>query len=193
MKKLTVFTALLLSLCFAAAGCGGNKAAKVDRSNMPAPLAGAPEWVLSPESAGKLCAVGSARQGSGGMQFQRTEALASGRDELARIISVDVKNLFKNFQEATGVGDAETFDRVATNVSKQVTSQVLSGSRQKEIWMAPDNVLYVLVTLDSTGVKEAVKEAARTSLGNEQSLHQKLEAKKAHEELDREIEKTFGN
>ncbi len=191
MRKILSF-ALIAALALGLAACGDKKPEKVDRTNFTPALAGAPEWVLNPSASCKLCAVGSARSGAGGLQFQRTEALASGRDELARMISVNVKNMFKNFQEATGTGDAETFDRVATNVSKQVTNQVLSGSRQRDIWMGNDNILYVLVDLDPTGVKEAVKEAARTSLGNEQALHQKLQAKKAQEELDREIEKSFG-
>ena len=174
-------------------GCGGNKqVSSIDRDNLPRSLEGAPEWVFQPEVEGKLAAVGSAPQSAGGLQFQRTEAMASARDELARMVSLTVRNMFKNFQEATGLGDAETFDRVSTNVSKQVSKQTLIGSQQEDIWVASDGTMYLLAVLDPASVGEAVKEAARTSMNSAQALHQQMKAAEAFDDLDDEIEKAFG-
>jgi len=154
-----------------------------------------PAWVLDPSMEGGLSAVGSAKMSKAGMQFTRTEALANARDELARQMSVKVKNMLKNFTEATGVGDDETIDRVSTQVSKQLSKQVLAGSKQKKMWKSRDNELFVLVVLDpASAIKAAneVREAVKTSYKNEQALWQKFQAQKAQEELNKEMEKEFG-
>jgi len=154
-----------------------------------------PAWVLDPSMEGGLSAVGSAKMSKAGMQFTRTEALANARDELARQMSVKVKNMVKNFTEVTGVGDDETVDRVSSQVSKQLSSQVLAGSKQKKMWKSKDGELFVLVVLDpEAAIKavNAVREAVKTSYKNEKALWQKFQAKKAQEELNAEIEKEFG-
>ncbi len=154
-------------------------------------LDGAPKWVLDPASAGGLSAVGSAAKSPGGIQFQRNEAMASGRDELARMLSLKVKNSFQNFSEQTGVGDSQTFDKVTRDVSQQLAKQTLNGSKQKDLWLAQDGTMYILVALDPKSVADVTKQMAITSLGNDQALFQKAEAKKAIEELKADIDKEF--
>ncbi len=160
---------------------------------MQGEFANAPAWVLSPEMEGGLAAAGSAKMSKAGMSFTRTAAMANGRDELARMMNVKVKNMVKNFTQATGIGDDETVERVASNVSKQVTKQVLSGSRMKNSWISPSNEFYVFIVLDPTAAAEAVKQSVQTSYKNEKALWQQFQAKKAQEELDAEIEKEFGD
>jgi hypothetical protein len=174
-------------------GCSGKQVSSVDRDNLPANLAEAPDWVFQPQVKGKLAAVGSAPKSSGGMQFQRNEAMASARDELARMVSVNVRNMFQSFQEATGIGDAETFDRVSTNVSKQVTNQTLVGSRQDDIWVDPEGTMYLLAVLDPKTVGAAVKEAARVSMDSAEALYQQMKAKEAFDDLDEQIDRVFGD
>jgi ABC-type sulfate transport system substrate-binding protein len=84
---------------------------------------------------GGLTGLGAAKIGAAGLQFARTEAIANARDEMARTLSIKVKNMFKNFTQVTGVGDAETVDKVSANVSKQVANQTLEGSRAKNVWL----------------------------------------------------------
>ncbi len=165
---------------------------KIQNSQWANELKDAPSWVLNPEVEGGLAAVGSAKIGKAGLQFARTEALANARDELARQISVKVKNMVKNFTQVTGIGNEETVDKVSVQVSKQVTSQVLQGSRQKDMWISPSGTLYVLVVVDPEMIKKVVKEQTLTSLRNEKALWQQFQAKKAYEELEKEIQKEFG-
>ena len=197
MKKLfTLAIALSTPLFFVS--CGEKKPAKpeqpakVQNQQWANEFANAPRWVLNPEMEGGLAAVGSAKIGKAGIQFARTEALANARDELARQLQVKVKNMVKNFTQQIGVGDEQTVDKVSVQVSKQVTSTVLQGSKQKDMWISPSGELYVLVVLDPAAVKQAVKESTLSSLKNERALWQKFQAKKAYEELDKEIEKEFG-
>lgn len=189
MKTKIVSLALSAALAATFTACGGKPAPEA-QSAEAAGLAGAPMWVLDPTVEGGIAAVGSAQKSPGGLQFQKTEALANARDELARILSVKVNNMVKNFSQATGVGDAQTFEKVAQQVSKQVASQTLSGSKQKAIWINPaTGELFVHVVLDPQSVKDAAKDSVMTSLKNEQALWQQFQAKKADDALDAEVDK----
>ncbi len=72
-----------------------------------------------------------------------------------------------------------------------MAKQTLSGSRQKDTWISPNNNYFVLVVLDPAAAGEAVKESMKTSFKNEKALWQQFQAKKAQDELDAEIEKEF--
>ena len=191
MRKTILVAAIFLAGAAGFSGCGSTPN-ETGVQNY-GPLAGAPAWVLSPEVDGALAAVGSARIGGAGMNFARTEALAVARDELARQMSVKVNNMVKNFTETTGIGDAETVDKVATQVSKQVASETLVGSKQTETWISPEKELYLLVVLDADTAQEAVKNATATSFKNDQALWQKFQAQKAQDELSEAVEKEFGD
>lgn len=150
----------------------------------------APEWYCSPDIEGGIAAVGEAQANAGNnSNFQRTEALAAGRDELARQLEVKVKNAFKNFTETTGAGDDGTFDKVTTDISRQVANTTLSGSKQLKRWVAPDNTLVLLV-----GIAEAdpVIDNIKSSFKNEKALWQKFQGDKAQQDLDKYIEQEFG-
>lgn len=190
MKRTLYAFAVLAISSMIFGGCAPK--GKVRAPELVDEFANAPKWVLDPSMEGGLSAVGSAKMGKAEMSFYRTKAMANARDELARIMSVKVKNLVKNFTQTTGIGDDETVDTVSAQVSKQVAKQTLTGSKQKDIWISPSKELFVLVVLDPATVAEAVKESVKTSYKNERALWQQFQAKKAHEELDAEIDKEFG-
>ncbi|KIM11048.1 MAG: hypothetical protein KU37_08055 [Sulfuricurvum sp. PC08-66] len=196
MKKSITGVALASVMALGFAGCGGAAAT-------PAPAAQnfdkcmekgeeAPSWVCIPEVAGGVAAIGSAEVSPAGSSFQRQEAMANGRDALARAISVKVQNMFKNFTQVTGVGDAATVEKLSSNVSKQIANQTLNGSQQKGRWIAKDGTMYVLVVLDPTAMVEATKATVKTSLKNDEALWQQFQAKKAEDSLDAEIAKEMG-
>ncbi|WP_456401207.1 LPP20 family lipoprotein [Persephonella sp.] len=194
MKRVVLILSIaaLLPLFITSCGKKEKKVEQVQAEQWKQEFANAPQWVLNPNVEGGLAAVGSAKIGPAGIQFARTEALANARDELARMLSIKVKNMIKNFTQTTGIGDETTVDKVSAQVSKQVTSQVLNGSRQKDMWISPSGELYVLVVLDPGSVKEAIKQATLTSFKNERALWQQFQAKKAYDELEKEIEKLEG-
>ena len=153
-------------------------------------MIGAPTWVLGAVEGG-LSSTGTAKIGNAGLGFAKTEALANARDELARTLSVKVNNMFKNFTQTTGIGDAETVDKVSANISRQVASQMISGSRQIDGWVSPCNDLHVLLVIDAEQTKEVIQQQVQTSLKNEQALWQQFQAKKGFEELDKYMEEEF--
>ncbi len=192
MKKAVAFSlAGLMAISFLTS-CGKKKEQAATGFEGDPCLKGAPAWVLNPQVEGaQIAAVGSARVGKAGLQFARTEALANARSELARMMEVRVKDMVKNFMQVTGIGDAETVDRVSVQVSKQVAYQTINGSKQVSIWMSPCRELFVLVGVDPEMVKNFIKTQVETSLKKEQALWQLYQAKKAFRELDKELEKEF--
>lgn len=198
MKNGTLKNALIcffvISLAFAVTGCGKKDTAadKVDNKFYSEEFKNAPKWVMMPEIEGGIAAVGSAKIGKAGMQFARNEALANGRSELANMAAIKVKNLIKNFSQTTGIGDTETVDKVSSQITKQVASQLIAGSRQKDMWISPSNELYSLVAIDPATAQSMVRDSAVSSFRDDNALWQKFQEQKANEELDREVEKEFG-
>lgn len=192
MRKLII---LVVALGLMLSGCMGGKGGQEVEQPKPDPCyVGAPAWVLTPDVEGGIAASGSSKINKAlGTGFAKTEALAAARDELARQISVKVKNMFKNFTQVTGVGDEQTVDRLSSNVSKQVANQTLNGSKQKAAWVSPCGELHVLVVIDPNAATDAVKEKTLSSLRNEKALWQQFLAKKAQDDLDSEINKEFGD
>jgi len=153
--------------------------------------ADAPEWVCSGGNIkGYITAVGSAKPTPLGFSFQRNEAMQIARDEIARQLQLKVKNMVKNYMSTTGA-NAQTAEKVTQYVSKQLTDKTLIGSKQLNIWVAPDKTLFVLVGLPLDANK--VKQVIHSSLNNKDALWQQNQADKAQKELDQAIDKEFGN
>lgn len=187
MKKIILLVAVFALML---AGCGKEETNK----QLADPcFVGAPAWVLNPQVEGALAAVGSAKKSAAGMQFTRDAAMANARSEIAKMIEVKVNTMMKDFTQVTGVGSAETVDKVTSSVSKQVASQSLQGSSQKDIWMSPCGELYVLVVLNPKQVADMTKQSVATSFKNDQALWQQFQAKKAQDELDAAVDKEFNN
>jgi len=194
MKKLLTTTLLSLGLIGAITGCSNNQP-KPDVNMCTIDGSQAPSWVCDGGAMmeGGIFAVGSAEKSPLGISFQRTEAMSAARDELARQIKIKVKNMFKQFQATTGIGDAQTADKATQNVSKQVTQATLSGSKLMKTWVSPKGTMYVLVGMaDPKAVQQEVKNAVKTSLKNNQALWQKFLAEKADRELEAAVAQEFG-
>lgn len=179
-------------------GCGGKKGKTgvASESTYSGEFEGAPSWVLSGggNMEGGIAVVGSAKIGAAGMPFARNESLADARDQLARQMGTRVANMFKNFTEQIGIpGEDQTVDKVASNISRQVTKQTITGAHQKEAWISPSDTLYVLVAVNPDIVVQSSKEAVKTSLRNEKALYQKFKEKKAFEDFESILDKEFSD
>lgn len=188
MKKL-----LLLGIAIFIMGCSNNSTQNVAQSTQISKggNTGLPQWVLMPEVEGATAAVGSAKIGKAGIQFARNQALLAARAELARTVEIKVKDLTKNYTNVVGVGDQETVEMVASNVSKSVANQSLKGSKQMDIFISPTNELYVLVAVPNAELKEEIKSDFINELQSEAKLYQEFKADQGFKELDAEIEKSL--
>ena len=190
MKKFLLAVAVVAVSSLLLDGCA--RTSRVAAPELKKEFAKAPEWVLDPSAGGRLSAVGSTKIGKADLSFYKARAMATARDELARILNLKVRNVVKNFTETTEIGNEQTIDMVSEQVSKQVADVTLSGSKLKDIWISPSREIFVLVVLDQAMVADIVKESVETSLRNRTDLWKQFQAKKANEELEAEVEKEFG-
>jgi len=187
MVKLLVKGAVAALIAFSVVGCGGTPP--------PAPKVASniPEWIDNPDSIEGISAVGEAAVGAAGWGFAKTEATANARDAISRQLNIKVKNMISNFTQTTGVGTAQTVDKVTKNVSKQLAKVDLSGSKVAKTYRDREyNVMYVLVKLDPStvaNVQKVAKDAAISSYKNDKALYQQFMDKKAGEALDAQIDK----
>ena len=152
----------------------------------------APEFTCDPFSSGSITALGVAKMNAGGdKSFQRTEAMASARDSLARQMEIKVSNLFKKYKATTGSGSVATFDKATSDVSRQLASQTLQGSKQVgRSWRHPQtNELFIMVGINTQKVESEMEDAVKTSFKNDKAMYQRFLAEKANGELSGELEK----
>jgi len=187
MKKILLSTAVIATLLFT--GCSQNAQPNgADQVYVDAELQGAPSWVLMPMVEGTISEVGSAKRNvASDISFQRNEAMADARDNLARLIQTKVKNMFKSFKSTTEA----TFDKSSESVSKQIASETLTGTQVKGTWISRTGTLYVLMAVNSDSVVDLMEKTIKTnsSFKNDDALYQKFLASKAQGELDAELEK----
>ena len=151
----------------------------------------APKWTCFPQYKGSVASLGIAQMNAGNdKSFQRAEAIADGRNQLVSQIEIKVSSLFKTYKGVTGAGESATFDKASSEVSKQVASQTLKGSKPVAMWNNPNTKeLYILMALNSDFIKDSIEKGIKTSFNNNQALHQQFLAEKANGELDKELEK----
>ena len=189
MKKFLLI--VLVISAFAVAGCSSKQQA-VTGAQFNKCYKDAPSWVIMGGAEGGISAVGSAQIGNAGLQFASTEALANGRDEIARMLQLNESNMGKNFTQTTGIGDDQTVDKVSANVSRQLANQTLTGSKAKETWISSEcNELFILVVADAPSMEKDIKAQITSSYRNEQAIWQQIQAKNALKEMDEQIEKVM--
>jgi hypothetical protein len=150
----------------------------------------APKWACVPMYEGSYASIGVAMKSAAGDAFMRKRALASGRDDLAQQIEIDVKNKMESFTRSTGTTEAESVDMVATAVSKQVAHQVLRGSNYVDYWQSPKGTIYLLVTMPKQTVNEEAKKAVKKSISsfkNDDALWQQFQSEQAQKSLEKEF------
>ena len=192
MKKMilkTTSVVLLATMMFTGCTQAPQTAAKPDfgckQNGQPAP-----EWTCNPYMEGSVVALGIAQKNAGNDQsMQRAEATAEGRDALATQLSVKVSTMMKSFKETTGSGDAATFDKSVSKVSKQIASQTLQGSRAVKTFKDNAGTMYILVGMSTEPIKKAVENTVKTSFKNDNAMYQKFLNAKAQGDLDKELEK----
>ena len=189
MKK---FLIISLSVAAIFTGCATSNNPSVNTPSCQIDGATAPSWVCDGGANIKegIVAVGSAEKSPLGINFQRQEAMAAARDEIARQINLKVKNIIKTYMSSTGTGDSKTAERVVTSASKQIASQALRGSKLLKTWISPKGTMYVLVGVQGN-IKDMTKKAIKTTFKNDQALWQEFKAKKQWDELDEAVDKEF--
>lgn len=196
MKKLV--TVLAVSAVAAVlTGCATPKDAPKPQAKVPlqctfpdAQETLAPGWVCDePVEGVDVYAVGVYEKTAAGLQFQKDQATASARVNLAQQMKVHVANMVKQYVETTGAGSSETVDKVNTSVSKLITKETLEGSKLFKTVVSPKGTMYALVGFDTKLAQKKTEDVLKTSMKNEKALWQQFKAAKGQDELAADIAK----
>jgi len=166
--------------------------------------AGVPNWVekeagaFSGEWGDAIYAVGIAAPDPN-PQAQRALAKLNARTEISRIQQIYVAELLKSFVRAHKDYfniDTASSVQLFEQAGRQVTESTQFGSRVIDTWVdksgaiGPKDTLYVLMKLDLNGeFFTAAQEQYKAAIREHQAKVLKVEAAKAFEELDKELEK----
>jgi len=147
-----------------------------------------PKWVLSDSD--DYSAVGSASYKGQSYIHQRNEAVATARMNLVNKIEIKVDSLTRVFYQATGQGSNLSEKNLATidEVSKQVTSQVsslyLRGSKAVDTYIADDGEMFVKVEVDPN-----INLSILENMKSNPILRQQKNADEGFKELETEVKK----
>ncbi len=148
----------------------------------------APKWACGIDREdGYYIAVGAAPLGKLGPNFERREALANARTNLAQQIQGTLKDRVKLFMHSNGLGDGSTAEKISAQVSKQVARETVGEAVQLEYWQAPSKEIYLLVGVPVGTVNKAVENALRSSCRSHKELWQQFQK----EDVLKALEKAF--
>ncbi len=202
-------TALVLLLV---TGCAqqkpmGQEAGGMGRVDTPLQdVKGLPSWVLK-GGGGETIEGRRVLQGVGSVSgiinptLRRKSAGAQARNDLAAMLQVYVAGLNKQYMAETTAGDFSQHDveQRVQDTMKQVTDATLVGVQIVEYWEHPlKNEAFALARLDIEEFKNVMKNYAAAS-GQFKQLDANLReyvqknADKAHDELNKELEKRKQN
>jgi hypothetical protein len=134
-----------------------SKEGAVDEND---PLAGAPVWVRADcrehfQNKMVICGVGSV-SGVASASLARNTAMARGRTEISRYLSVEVKSVITDYQAVKGGKTEQEIE----DQSKQISEMTLSGSRMAAYFQGKDGTYYALMVLEVETFKESVAGSA---------------------------------
>ena len=189
MYKIALSSTLALILSTTFVGCSGDPEPEkpIAITECVIDHVDAPKWacgiVVGYDDT--LTSVGSAKMSKAGAGFTRKNAMADGRSNLSHQIEVEVKAKIEQYAGSTGIGDRETVDTTATQVSKQVAKVTLNGSKQLAYWQHPENDdIYVLMGVSQDSVNNSANEVVHSSFNNQDALWQQFKAENALKGLE---------
>ncbi|MDP7591614.1 MAG: hypothetical protein QF552_02745 [Litorilituus sp.] len=190
-KKLIIATACLLL-----SACGSTTTPK---PTLLETTDSVPSWVLNPNVDNALAAA-SCVPWSGNLSIDKAQSLATARAEISQQLKLKVSVLDKMYQrklEADGkLNTGGTFEQV----SKQISEQTLVNSKADKVEFAKidgQKQLCTLVTLsekknDQLFEQLVNKSGAKIDPTSKAALYEEFRAKKASQELEKELKKLNG-
>ena len=122
--------------------------------------------------------------------LSKKTATERARTEIAGQIEAKVSYMLKDFLEQRGFGEDSDALEWTQYVGKTVSSLTMKGSVVQDGWYNDRKKEYWIVVEYPIGeARQLTREKARQDLLQREALRQKLEAQKALEDMDREIDK----
>lgn len=153
MKKVYL-VALLLGLSMVGfTGCA-SKNPDIQIDDKKSDLIDAPNWVNLPKRDGMYVEVGSASKNSkNDLSFQRAEAMADARDNLARLLKIEIDNAIKANKTKSDDGElTENHEHSST----QTVQLLVRMSTQQSLWVSKSGQMFVLIGIDKDSINSSV-------------------------------------
>ena len=153
-----------------------------------------PDWIANPKVEGGI-ATAECSQWSGDISMDKAEAAALARATLVKQIDTKVQAMDKTYKRKVGTEKGQSTGSVFSSVSKQVAKQHLKGARvikQEIVDIGEKKQLCVLMSLNPQKTKKMFndivkKSSAKVDPRDKRQLYEKFKAKKAQEELSKEM------
>ncbi len=154
MKKMYFIVAMLLGLSMVGfTGCA-SKNPDIQIDDKKSDLNDAPSWVALPKRDGLFVEVGSASKNSkNDLSFQRAEAMADARDNLARLLKIEIDNAIK--ANKTKSDDGELTEN-HEHTSVQTVQLLVRMSTQQALWVSKSGQMFVLVGIDKDTLNNTI-------------------------------------
>ena len=158
-------------------------------------IAGVPNWVTSPSYKDGIAATECVPK-SNNFSLDRKEAVANARQALAQQINLKVKAMDKTYQRRTRAeGEKASTGSTFESVSRQVTQTNLNGSRVVKtgyVDLGGTKNMCVMVAFGDSEMQKIFDDLIEASgrevnAQDEDILYQEFKAKKAGEEMDKEL------
>jgi|GEM_PF-1188697 len=172
-------------------GCksdGDTEEDKDDKVTTKDEMADLPSWFLNPPiEDDAIYATGYAKSSS--MQHAIDKATDWARQEIARVVRIQISTMTKQFLEEAGVDNETQLTEYSSAVSKSIAKESISGSKTIERHLksldSKTFAVYVLVKISLKDMSGIIKDVLKAN-ANE---YAKLRANKGFEELNEELEK----
>mgnify|MGYP003702464365 CR=1 FL=1 len=162
-----------------------------------------PEWISRPSRVGDegreraIFAVGMADTNPN-RSMQYSQARSRARTELARTVNVLVQSMVKDYMESNRdyyeSMDTATSVEYTQDISRQVTQQMISGSKQWDDYHDPiDKTYFVLFRMDLDDVILSYRDQMNAAFRREVTRKRiKVDADDFEADLDKQLEKLNG-
>mgnify|MGYP000574904233 CR=1 FL=1 len=123
-----------------------------------------------------------------GSRFGNRCGAVTKRVEIARQLETKINSMFKRPREEVGAGEDAEFLTQTTDVSKSVTSKVLSGSRAAKTKSVKEGMIfraYVLMEMPIGSANAALMDAIK----KQEHMNTRFRASEGFQELEDEVDK----
>ncbi|MCK5329674.1 MAG: LPP20 family lipoprotein [Candidatus Latescibacteria bacterium] len=176
--KRSHFAVLMLLVLLMGAGCAGTK------SGGSGPC---PEWfTMLPEDPNYLFAATTAT--SRDLQLAVNKAKTEARRDLASQMELRIQGLTKKFDEEVGLGEDAELLASYTQVTKEIISQTLNGTRAREQTTGKEGTGWracVLMELPIGAANAALVDKIKAN----KAMYTRFRASQSFDELENEVEK----
>jgi hypothetical protein len=189
MKKISIVAAACLLL-------GACSSTNEQKSIMLESTDSVPRWVLNPNVENALAAA-SCVPWSGNLSIDKAQSLAMARAEISQQINLKVSVLDKMYQRKLEADGKQNTGGTFEQVSKQISQQTLVNTKADKVEFAKidgKKQICTLVTLsenksDLLFEKLVNKSGAKIDPTSKAALYEEFRAKKATDELEKELQK----